>query len=122
MADGHLNKCKKCTKSDVSMRYKDPYGRSKIREYEKLRFGTVKRKLQIQKIQELRRIKDPQKYIARNLVGNALRDGKITRGTCLFCGDPETQAHHENYFKPLDIIWVCFKHHREMFHQQKVGV
>lgn len=29
-----------------------------------------------------------------------------------------SQAHHEDYARPLDVRWLCFKHHRETHGQQ----
>lgn len=36
-ADGHLNKCKDCTKKDVRRRYHDPETKPRIVEYDRLR-------------------------------------------------------------------------------------
>ncbi len=48
-----------------------------------------------------------------------LRRGKITRGPCAICGATDhIEMHHENYTKPLDIIWLCRAHHKE-FHTLK---
>lgn len=52
MKDGHLNKCKKCTKKDSNLR-------------------------------------------------------------CV-CGDKKSTAHHEDYNKPLEVVWVCLKHYAEL--------
>lgn len=43
-----------------------------------------------------------------------LRRGKVRRGPCIFCGEPSTQAHHEDYSKPLEVTWVCDFHHRAL--------
>lgn len=51
------------------------------------------------------------KVLARTAVGNAIKAGKIHRQPCSVCGDEEVQAHHEDYSKPLDVIWLCRKHH-----------
>ena len=32
--------------------------------------------------------------------------------------DPKwVEAHHDDYFKPLDVRWLCFRHHRELHGQ-----
>jgi hypothetical protein len=48
---------------------------------------------------------------AYRITGNALNNGKIVRGKC-FCGE-EGHAHHPDYRKPLDIQWLCAKHHAQ---------
>ena len=47
--------------------------------------------------------------LARIAVGNAVRDGKITKGeACFFCGcGGKLHAHHHDYSKPLDVFWLC---------------
>ena len=54
----------------------------------------------------------PAKRAAHVAVGNALRDGKLTRQPCETCGD-RAQAHHDDYSKPLDVRWLCTTHHAE---------
>lgn len=66
------------------------------------------------------RKRNPEKARARQAVTRALRTGKLLRQPCQFCGESKTQAHHHDYGKPLDVIWVCFKCHREKFHDQVV--
>jgi len=62
------------------------------------------------------RREEPQKWIARNAVNNAIRDGKMERGTdCYFCGSSERlQAHHEDYNHPLDVVWLCSSCHGKL--------
>jgi len=54
---------------------------------------------------------NPQKRSARIVVGNAIRDGKLTKGPCAKCGNPKVQAHHHDYSKPLDVTWLCSSCH-----------
>jgi len=53
--------------------------------------------------------KKTEKGKAREAVRNAVRYGKMQKSnTCEMCGKQgTTQAHHEDYSKPLDVIWVC---------------
>lgn len=48
---------------------------------------------------------------ARNVLRHQIRIGKIKRGNCEVCGAPNAHAHHEDYSKPLVVIWRCHKHH-----------
>ena len=114
MGDGHLNKCKHCTKKDVSENYKK--NRKHYAQYEKERNQRPERKSAVLEYQRRRRANFPGKYKARNAVSNAIRDGRLVRQPCEICGD-KSQAHHDDYRKPLDVRWLCRKHHLE--HHEK---
>lgn len=58
------------------------------------------------------RTKNPEKYQAHIAVRMALYHGKIKKTGCIVCGD-KAQAHHEDYSKPLEVIWLCQTHHAE---------
>lgn len=45
-------------------------------------------------------------------VQNALRKGSLKRLPCDVCGSLPSHAHHKDYSKPLDIRWLCPKHHK----------
>lgn len=47
------------------------------------------------------------KINARVRVMTAVKSGRLTRGPCAVCGTPEASAHHEDYSKPLEVIWLC---------------
>lgn len=121
MADGHLGKCKACTKKDVSDRYASPWGREKCLNYEKKRWKLPARRAKAMEYQRRRREKFPGKERARTAVANAIRDGRLVRLPCEICGG-NAQAHHDDYRRPLVVRWMCFKHHREHAHGQKVGL
>ena len=53
-----------------------------------------------------------QKNAAYKIYDQALRTGKLVRGSCLICGTKEKiHGHHEDYSAPLDVIWLCYRHH-----------
>lgn len=121
MGDGHLGKCKECTKADVKQRYlsrpeavqayertrmDDPGRREKSRQYGKTRrekYPEVARKLR-----QLERERHPEKGRARRKLSQAIKSGLLERGACEGCGTKENvHAHHTDYFKPLDVTWLC---------------
>ena len=57
----------------------------------------------------------PRKAKAHNAVSNALRDGELERpDICESCNvEGFVEAHHKNYNKPLEVIWMCVKCHRK---------
>lgn len=55
---------------------------------------------------------DPVKIHARAAVSAAIRSGELVRQPCVKCGGRGT-AHHHDYSKPLDVVWLCVRHHAE---------
>ena len=58
------------------------------------------------------REKFPEKYAARQAVLVAVRSGALKRKPCEKCGATKVQAHHPDYSKPLEIVWLCEPCHR----------
>ncbi len=54
----------------------------------------------------------PERPKARVTANNAVRDGKIEQQPCevIDCTE-KAEKHHEDYSKPLDVRWLCKKHH-----------
>ena len=52
------------------------------------------------------------RHEARWQANNALQSGKIIKQPCIKCGNHEAQMHHPDYFRPLDIEWLCAPCHR----------
>jgi len=117
MADGHLGKCKACTKLDVRRHYRETLPARKA--YERKRTQQKARRAMQRRYSVERRQRDPKKYAARSAVSNALRDGRLTKQPCK-CGETKVQAHHHDYSKPLDVEWLCFRCHRNERHGQQV--
>jgi hypothetical protein len=57
--------------------------------------------------------RNKEKRAAHVAVGNAVRDGKLIKQPCEVCGKDNAQAHHDDYSKQLDVMWLCTEHHAE---------
>ena len=108
--DGAAGECKECTKARVRHRARnDP----KVREYDRQRAKTPQRKAHIRETTMQWRTKNEAGYKAHTAVSNAIRDGRLIKEPCLFCDAHEVHAHHRDYAKPLEVVWLCPKcHHR----------
>ena len=119
MSDGHVNKCKECNKKDVREHRVNPKYREKVLKYDRERFKKPERKKLVLKYQRERRKKYPEKDRARRLINYQIRKGVLKPKVCEICGSKKTEAHHEDYYKPLEIRWLCFKCHRKIHGQYK---
>lgn len=55
---------------------------------------------------------NPEKVKAHAEVQSAIKNGKMARHACEVCGNTVSEAHHHDYSKPLDVWWLCKKHHK----------
>jgi hypothetical protein len=114
--DGLGGKCKMCESirqadkyrrkrdaiSDRNQRWKDE-NRDKITAYNKKHYA-----------------KEIDRYRARALAGRALLRGDITKNeVCAMCGGRSEQGHHEDYSKPLEVVWLCRSCHKRRHAQIK---
>lgn len=52
---------------------------------------------------------------ARVAMAYAVRSGRLVRGPCVVCGDPNTEGHHHAGYERehwLDVTWLCMPHHK----------
>lgn len=121
MADGHLNKCKSCAKSDVSKNYRENIDHYK--EYERGRamaphrikargayLSTDNGKKAANRAKKAWGRRNPIKRMAITIVGNAVRDGRLVKpGSCEDCGSTPNRlhGHHDDYAFPLVVRWLC---------------
>lgn len=59
-----------------------------------------------------------EKHLARKRTRYAIKVGMLKKESCILCGDPKTEAHHEDYSKPLEVIWFCKPHHLKYHRNQ----
>ena len=122
MADGHLNKCKECTKRDANQHRAENL--EKIREYDRSRSNLPHRKELRARVGNEWRENHPDRYAAGNAVSNALRDGKLTKpDICSSCGCDcdRIEGHHHDYAQPLNVTWVCKPCHWLLDQERRVA-
>ncbi len=51
------------------------------------------------------------KYMARSITYLAIKRGDLIKKPCEICGEVDTEGHHEDYNKPLEVTWLCKEHH-----------
>lgn len=133
MADGHLNKCKACVQSRVKQHreeniesvkaYDRERGRSPLRaaarrEYDKTAAGVAARLRASAKWNA----ENQHKKEAHHKVSTAIRSGRLVKKPCERCGASETvEAHHEDYSKPLDVVWLCDRDHKARHRELRWG-
>ena len=125
MADGHLNKCKECAKSDVRKRRNDNIEEYRAKDRKRHRDNPERREYNNARSKSWRknnplrhaeltnawRKRNPEKRSAHRKVERAIKSGRLVRGLCEICGSHNVHAHHDDYSKPLDVRWLCPKHH-----------
>lgn len=112
MGDGRLNKCISCTKKDVAEHRQNNL--EKIRAYDKMRASMPHRMALNKRVLKDYRQKFPERYAATSAVNSALRTGKLIRYPCEICGEKKSVGHHPDYSRPLDVIWLCQAHHKQL--------
>lgn len=102
MADGHLNKCRDCARKDSALQL----------ERNKLDPKWVEKEKERVRLKQLKYAKHPRTQIYKEMRA-ALSAGTITQKPCEICGKEKSEGHHEDYSKPLDLIWFCKRHHAD---------
>lgn len=118
------SKCKECIK--VASKKNRLENIDRFRAYDKLRASMPHRVQARTEYQKTDRFKESHakaitknralfkvRANARNLVAKAVKSGKLKKQPCFICGSEIVEAHHPDYNRPLDVIWLCNKHHRE---------
>lgn len=118
MADGHLGKCKTCTKRDTRERVShlrtNPEWvmeqRRIGRERARRNWANGKREKRDSSINKNWRIRNRLKQKVHNIAEKALERGQIKRKqNCENCGttNRRLEMHHEDYNFPLIVQWLC---------------
>jgi hypothetical protein len=110
--EGHTaSACKTCHRAAMALRRRvNP----EVQAYDRIRARQPERQAHLRQNARRWRERHPEAYRAQTAVNNAVRDGRLTRQACYFCESTKhVHAHHRDYSKPLEVIWLCAKcHHR----------
>ena len=129
MADGHLGKCKDCTKAYIKLR-EETLKRTDLdwheKELERHRKKAAKARAEGRQVNEAAyreaqkkwRELNKHKRAAHASVQYALKAGTLLRKPCEKCGE-KAQAHHDDYTKPLEVRWLCVRHHNDHHNEER---
>jgi hypothetical protein len=125
-ADGLLGKCKDCCKTSTKTNYIN--NQAHYQEYDRQR-DQLPHRIQMRAeyaatdrgrkrgaaAKQAWAERNPEKLKAQWAAQNAVRDGRLKRKTeCEVCGSEKNiEKHHDDYSKPLEVRWLCKKHHWE---------
>lgn len=102
------------TKTEYNLYYQNyrDKNRKKIREYNRV-YNQMWRKKYGYHNEENSKKRYPEKEYARAVTQLAIRHGQLKRKPCEKCKSKLSQAHHDDYTKPLQIRWLCSLHHKQ---------
>ncbi len=49
-----------------------------------------------------------------DMLNSYVRMGIVKKEPCSVCGNTNSQGHHNDYTKPLEVTWLCSKHHMKL--------
>lgn len=60
------------------------------------------------------------KSIARSYLKVNIKRGKVKKLPCQVCGNEKSEGHHADYSKPLEVVWLCKRHHIDLHKELKM--
>lgn len=109
-ADGRHSYCKNCVAANAKTKRNRDLDKARKRERARPQRSatmTEARRKRCNQQSKKYRLQSPQKSRARSAVKHALLIGVLVRKPCERCGSENSEAHHEDYSKPLEVIWLC---------------
>ncbi len=101
--DVYCKSCRRVAYRERRQKHKETFRRKEKRYYAKHRIEILER---VKKYNS----ENPEKRRARDIVRLAKKKGDLIPVLC-FCG-VNSEAHHVDYSKPLEVVWLCKRHHR----------
>ena len=124
MKDGRLNDCKECYKTKVKINREEriEYYQAFEKNRSQLPHRVLAREIYSKTSEgKAARLRASDKWDWNNLikknaickVNNAIKAGSVFKHPCFVCGSIKFHGHHPDYSQPLDVVWLCPKHHKE---------
>lgn len=128
MKDGYLNQCRECMKGRARERRRENGNEVKRAARDRRRDDYSKQSIMDRKYRDAQKLKPeyadqrrergrkrtPEQKRAYNAVQRNIRGPKPI--ACQGCGQADTKlvAHHEDYSRPMDVIWLCERCHMRL--------
>ena len=95
---------------------KQYYQRNRENSKERMKQYQQRNREKINQNKKQRYHRNPEKDKARSMLNRAVKSGKIHKPLyCSSCeGDKHLEAHHTDYSKPLEVLWLCRSCHVEL--------
>lgn len=103
-------RCKACVREAVRANRLDKI--DYYRQYDRMRASQPHRVANNFKQSQSWRQEFPNRRRAQGLVQHAIRSGRLQKQPCWVCGR-DAVAHHPDYDRPLDVVWLCQPHHKQ---------
>lgn len=106
--------------SDAARYYRDPdKRRAAQKQYQQTETG--KKKMEEARSRWVE--KNPHKRKAHHAVASAVKIGELKKGVCAVGVDcnGRIEAHHDDYSKPLDVRWLCKRHHAHTWRTRTIS-
>lgn len=101
-----LGTCDECHRARAT-RYRDE-NREMLRAYHRQPEQAQKARANV----KIYRQRHPDRHRVQWTFEHALKAGKVVPQPCWVCGE-KAEAHHPDYSRPLDVVWLCRPHHRQ---------
>lgn len=119
----HCRKCKDNRQKDIKTyrkKQRDKWKTEKGREAAQRIYKTALVSGEHTRRSQEWRAKNPEKYQAHLAVKKALYHNNLKKSGCVVCGE-KAHAHHEDYSRPLEVVWLCVTHHAEHHMEKRNG-
>ena len=131
--DHKRSRCKACERADQrSRRAANPEkARAAVRRWQDRNAEKARQRARLRYAANPEKYRDrvcqwdrlnPEKRSARNAVLTAKRNGCLIVGPCEICGDPRAHGHHDDYSRPLNVRWLCARHHRRHHERTRIKI
>ena len=110
--DGMTSSCKSCLRERDAEKHRKFRAKrlESMRNYTKTEAAKMSHAESVTKW----RLSNRDRQRAHSAIGHALAKGQLKKLPCAICGSEKVEAHHPSYSAPLDVVWLCSEHHKQI--------